>query len=40
MCCWSPARAMKPGQIVGKTVLPFSDHDAVAAAVRGEDYHG
>jgi UDP-N-acetylmuramoyl-L-alanyl-D-glutamate--2,6-diaminopimelate ligase len=28
------------GQIVGKTVLPFSDHDAVAAALRGEDYHG
>ena len=30
----------EPGQIVGKTVLPFSDHDAVAAAVAGEDYHG
>jgi len=28
------------GQTVGKTVLPFSDHDAVAAALRGEDYHG
>jgi UDP-N-acetylmuramoyl-L-alanyl-D-glutamate--2,6-diaminopimelate ligase len=28
------------GQIVGKTVLPFSDHDAVAAALKGEDYHG
>ena len=28
------------GQIVGKTVLPFSDHDAVAAALKGEDNHG
>jgi UDP-N-acetylmuramyl tripeptide synthase len=28
------------GQIVGKTVLPFSDHDAVAAALRGEVYRG
>jgi UDP-N-acetylmuramoyl-L-alanyl-D-glutamate--2,6-diaminopimelate ligase len=28
------------GQIVGKTVIPFSDHDAVAAALRGEEYHG
>jgi UDP-N-acetylmuramoyl-L-alanyl-D-glutamate--2,6-diaminopimelate ligase len=28
------------GQIVGKTVLPFSDHDAVRAAVAGKDYHG
>jgi UDP-N-acetylmuramoyl-L-alanyl-D-glutamate--2,6-diaminopimelate ligase len=28
------------GQIVGKTVKPFSDHEAVAAAVRGEAYHG
>ena len=30
----------EPGQIVGTDVLPFSDHDAVAAALRGEDYHG
>ena len=30
----------EPGQIVGKDVLPFSDHDAVAAGIRGEDYHG
>jgi UDP-N-acetylmuramoyl-L-alanyl-D-glutamate--2,6-diaminopimelate ligase len=28
------------GQIVGKEVLPFSDHNAVAAALRGEIYHG
>jgi UDP-N-acetylmuramoyl-L-alanyl-D-glutamate--2,6-diaminopimelate ligase len=28
------------GQIVGKTVLPFSDHAAVTAALRGEIYHG
>jgi UDP-N-acetylmuramoyl-L-alanyl-D-glutamate--2,6-diaminopimelate ligase len=28
------------GQIVGKTVLPFSDHEAVKAAVAGKDYHG
>lgn len=30
----------EPGQIVGKTVIPFSDHDAVRAAITGEDYHG
>jgi UDP-N-acetylmuramoyl-L-alanyl-D-glutamate--2,6-diaminopimelate ligase len=28
------------GQIVGKTVVPFSDHDAVQAAIAGRDYHG
>ena len=28
------------GQIVDKTIIPFSDHDAVAAALRGEVYHG
>lgn len=28
------------GQIVGNSVLPFSDHDAAGAAVRGETYHG
>ena len=28
------------GQIMGKTVIPFSDHNAVAAALRGEIYHG
>ena len=28
------------GQIIGKETRPFSDHDAVSAAVRGEDYHG
>jgi UDP-N-acetylmuramoyl-L-alanyl-D-glutamate--2,6-diaminopimelate ligase len=28
------------GQTVGKTVLPFSDHAAVMAAIAGEDYHG
>ena len=28
------------GQIVGKSVLPFSDHDVALAAVRGEDYRG
>jgi UDP-N-acetylmuramoyl-L-alanyl-D-glutamate--2,6-diaminopimelate ligase len=28
------------GQTVGKTVLPFSDHKAVMAAIAGEDYHG
>ncbi len=28
------------GQIVGSAVLPFSDHDAVAAALRGELYRG
>ncbi len=27
------------GQIIGKEVRPFSDHDAVRAALRGEDYH-
>lgn len=28
------------GQIVGKTVIPFSDHEAVRAALAGVDYHG
>ena len=28
------------GQTVGKIIIPFSDHDAVAAALRGETYHG
>jgi len=28
------------GQKVGKTVHPFSDHDAVRAAIAGKDYHG
>lgn len=28
------------GQKIGKTVLPFSDHDAVKAAIAGRDYHG
>ena len=28
------------GQIVGSKTLPFSDHDAVNAALRGEVYHG
>jgi UDP-N-acetylmuramoyl-L-alanyl-D-glutamate--2,6-diaminopimelate ligase len=30
----------EPGQTVGKTVIPFSDHEAVRAAIKGEDYHG
>ena len=28
------------GQKIGKTVIPFSDHDAVRAAIAGIDYHG
>jgi len=28
------------GQIIGKEVRPFSDHAAVLAAIRNEDYHG
>ena len=28
------------GQKIGKTVLPFSDHEAVKAAIAGRDYHG
>jgi UDP-N-acetylmuramyl tripeptide synthase len=28
------------GQTIGKTTIPFSDHDAVLAAVRGEAYNG
>jgi UDP-N-acetylmuramoyl-L-alanyl-D-glutamate--2,6-diaminopimelate ligase len=28
------------GQKIGKTVKPFSDHDAVKAAIEGRDYHG
>ncbi|MCA3556395.1 UDP-N-acetylmuramoyl-L-alanyl-D-glutamate--2,6-diaminopimelate ligase, partial [Aestuariivirga sp.] len=28
------------GQKSGSRVIPFSDHEAVEAAIRGEDYHG
>ncbi len=28
------------GQIIGKTTHPFSDHEAVFAALRGENYYG
>jgi UDP-N-acetylmuramoyl-L-alanyl-D-glutamate--2,6-diaminopimelate ligase len=28
------------GQIVGKEIRPFSDHQAVRAAINNEDYHG
>lgn len=28
------------GQKIGKLVLPFSDHEAVKAAIEGRDYHG
>ena len=28
------------GQKIGKTVLPFSDHEAVKAALEGREYHG
>ncbi len=28
------------GQKIGKQVLPFSDHEAVKAALEGRDYHG
>jgi UDP-N-acetylmuramoyl-L-alanyl-D-glutamate--2,6-diaminopimelate ligase len=28
------------GQIVGQKTIPFSDHDAVKAAIAGKDYHG
>ncbi len=28
------------GQIIGTTVYPFKDHDAVAAAIAGKVYHG
>jgi UDP-N-acetylmuramoyl-L-alanyl-D-glutamate--2,6-diaminopimelate ligase len=28
------------GQTIGKTVVPFSDHEAVLAAMAGVDYHG
>jgi UDP-N-acetylmuramoyl-L-alanyl-D-glutamate--2,6-diaminopimelate ligase len=30
----------EPGQTIGKTTHTFSDHDAVLAALKGEDYHG
>ena len=36
MFCWWPARVTRPGQTVGTTVIPFSDHDAVAAALKQE----
>lgn len=28
------------GQIIGQITIPFSDHDAVKAAIAGTDYHG
>ena len=28
------------GQKIGRVVIPFSDHEAVKAAVAGVDYHG
>jgi UDP-N-acetylmuramoyl-L-alanyl-D-glutamate--2,6-diaminopimelate ligase len=28
------------GQKIGKQILPFSDHEAVKAAIEGRDYHG
>ena len=28
------------GQKIGKDVLPFSDHEAVKAAIEGREYHG
>jgi UDP-N-acetylmuramyl tripeptide synthase len=28
------------GQTIGDTTVPFSDHDAVRAAIRGEAYRG
>ena len=28
------------GQKIGSRVLPFSDHEAVKAALEGRDYHG
>jgi UDP-N-acetylmuramoyl-L-alanyl-D-glutamate--2,6-diaminopimelate ligase len=28
------------GQKIGRTILPFSDHEAVKAALEGRDYHG
>lgn len=28
------------GQKIGKMIKPFSDHDAVKAAIEGRDYHG
>jgi UDP-N-acetylmuramoyl-L-alanyl-D-glutamate--2,6-diaminopimelate ligase len=28
------------GQKIGKEILPFSDHEAVKAAIEGRDYHG
>jgi UDP-N-acetylmuramoyl-L-alanyl-D-glutamate--2,6-diaminopimelate ligase len=28
------------GQIIGQKTIPFSDHEAVKAAISGKDYHG
>ena len=28
------------GQKIGQQVLPFSDHEAVKAAIEGHEYHG
>ena len=30
----------KNAKKIGKTVIPFSDHEAVKAAIAGVDYHG
>ena len=40
MFCWLPARAMRKARPSATTVIPFSDHDAVRAAIAGEAYHG
>ena len=36
MSCWSPARATRPARPWVRQVIPFSDHDAVAAALKQE----
>ena len=39
-CCWWPARAMRRARRSARRSLPFSDHEAVKAAIAGRDYHG
>ena len=39
-CCSIAGKGHETGQIVGSTVLPFSDHDAVRAALAEAPIHG
>ena len=40
MCCWWPGKGHETGQIVGGTVMPFSDHDMRPRQVRSSERRG